>query len=348
MQFTAKELAERLDGLLEGNPDVVVRKLAKIEEADEESVSFIANPKYAVYLNTTKAGVLIVSKDFEASGTYHSVLVRVDDAYTSFTKLLNMFSGSDSKVSGVEPMAFVSQKAKLGKDVFIGNFSYIADDVEIGDNVQIYPNCFIGKGSKIGDNTRVFPNCTLYHDTIVGAHCHIHSGTVIGSDGFGFAPQKDGTFQKINQNGNVIIGDHVDIGANSTIDRATMGSTVIHKGVKIDNLVHIAHNVEIGENTVIAGQTGISGSTKIDKQCVIGGQVGFVGHLYIAPGSQFGAQSGINKSIKTPNKKWNGSPAVEYMDSLRLINHNRNLPEVEKRLRLLEDQLKSLLALKND
>lgn len=336
MQFTAKEIADLIGGVLEGDPTIKVSKLAKIEEADADSISFIANPKYLGFIHTTKAALLIVSKQLEIPGQTTATLLRVDDPYSSFSTLLNLYSKSSIDKIGIEPNNFISDTAVLGKDCYVASFVYISDGAIIGDNVKIMPGVYIGPNVRIGNDCILFANVSIQHNCEIGPNCILHPGVVIGSDGFGFAPQKDGTYSKVAQNGNVVIEENVEIGANSAIDRGTMGSTLIKKGVKLDNMVHIAHNAEIGENTVIAAQSGISGSTRLDRNVVVGGQVGFVGHLYIAAGSQFGAQSGVTRSLNEPNKKYNGTPVQEYMGSMRSNATIKRLPELEKRIQELE------------
>lgn len=342
MTLSAQKIASLLQGSLAGNPDTLVSKPAKIEEADSQSVSFISNPKYEQYAITTKAGILIVGEDFNYTDDINATLIIVKDAYTSFTKILELFVKNRNNKTGIEKTAYVATTAKLGNEVYVAGLAYISENAVIGNNVKIYPHVFIGENVKIDDNTTIFAGVNIYSDCMIGKNCTIHSGVVVGSDGFGFAPQEDGSYQKIPQLGNVQIEDDVEIGANTTIDRATMGSTIIRKGVKLDNLITIAHNVEIGEHTVIAAQTGISGSTKLGKNCIVAGQVGFVGHVTIADGSRFGAQSGIGKSIQEPNKAWFDSPAFEYHKSLKSRAIYRNLPEMEKRLKELEQLVKKL------
>jgi UDP-3-O-[3-hydroxymyristoyl] glucosamine N-acyltransferase len=339
MEITAKKLSELLNGSIVGNPDVVVRQPSKIEDATEDSVSFISNPKYEQYASVTRAGVLIVNENFHYTDDIRATLILVKDSYSAFTKVLELYHKSRFNKSGIEMPSYISPTASMGKEVYVGAFTYIGDNVKIGNHVKIFPQVYIGEDSVIGDHTIIFPGVKVYHESVIGNHCIIHSGVVIGSDGFGYAPAENGSYQKIPQLGNVIIEDNVEIGANTTIDRATMGSTIIRRGVKLDNLITVAHNVEIGENTVIAAQTGISGSTKIGKNCLIAGQVGFVGHIVIADGSRIGAQSGIGKSIKEPNKAWFDSPAFEYHKSLKSRVIYRNLPELEKRIQELERQI---------
>ncbi len=338
MQFSASEICNFLNGSLQGDPDIKIARISKIEEAKEGSISFIANPKYESYLYSTEASAIIVSKSLEVKEGLTATLIRVEDPYTSFSKLLTKFDTSE-KLKGISSQAFISGTAKIGDNVYIAPFVYIGDNVTIGDNTQIYPNCFLGDSASVGANTILNSGVNIYHDCKVGADCIIHSGAVIGSDGFGFAPQQDGTYEKVAQTGNVIIEDNVEIGANTTIDRATLGSTTIRSGVKLDNLVQIAHNVEIDQNTVVASQSGISGSTKLGKNCAIGGQVGFAGHLSIAPGTKIGAQSGIPADIKEPNKVWHGTPIQELKNELKSMVIYKKLPEMLKRIEELEKAL---------
>lgn len=340
MQITAKELSELLNGTVEGNPDVIVSQPAKIEEARSHEVSFIANPKYEQYAATTQAGVLIVSKDFTANGGVNATLIRVDDPYQSLSQLLAHFQQNVRSKVGIEQPCFVAESATVADDTYVGAFSYIGENAVISSGAKIYPNSYIGDGATVGANTIIHAGVKIYVGCRVGDNCVIHSGTVIGSDGFGFVPNAQGGFDKVPQTGNVVIEDNVEIGANCCIDRGTMGSTLIKKGVKLDNQIQVAHNVEIDEHTVIAAQTGISGSTKIGKYCMIGGQVGFVGHLTIADGSKINAKSGLSKSIKEPNKAWNGRPVIDYHKSLKSQAIFRNLPELEKRVRELEALLR--------
>lgn len=345
MQFTAKQISEFLNGSIDGNPDVGVTELSKIEDGKEGSLSFLSNPKYENFLYSTQASVVIVSKDFVPSQAYTSTLIRVDNPYSSFTILLDKYNeavNAQAAQSGINKLAFVHPSAKIGKNVFIDAFAYIAENVIIADGSKINTQTFIGSNSKIGENCTFFPGVKIYHNSIIGNRVMIHSNTVIGSDGFGFAPQKDGTYNKIPQIGNVIIEDDVEIGANTTVDRATMGSTIVKKGAKIDNLIQIAHNVEIGENTVLAAQSGVSGSTKIGANSVIGGQVGIAGHLTLARGTQIGAQAGLNFNITEENKQWHGSPAQPLRNWMRASVIFKHLPDVEKRINALEEELKRL------
>jgi len=339
MQFSAHQIATLVNGSLEGNPDVMVEQLAKIEDATAGSLSFLSNPKYEQYLYTTKASIVIVNQDLKLDKPVASTLIRVKNAYTAFSSLLQIYNKMRLDKTGVEQPVFIHPSAKIGKNVYIGAFTYIDKDVVIQDNSRIYPHVYIGENVNIGADTTLFPGVSVYFDCVIGERVIIHSGTVIGSDGFGFAPQDDGTYKKINQIGNVVIENDVEIGANTVIDRATMGSTIIRQGVKLDNLIQVAHNVEIGKNTVIAAQSGISGSTKIGENAVIGGQVGIVGHINIASGTQIQAQSGVNRTIADEGKKWSGTPAAPYNAQMRSQVVYSRLPELERRLEELEQLL---------
>jgi UDP-3-O-[3-hydroxymyristoyl] glucosamine N-acyltransferase len=349
MQFTALQIATLIKGKIDGDPDAKVSHVAKIEEATDGSLSFIANPKYEEYLYSTKASIIIINDSLELNQSVKTTLIRVKDAYSSFAFLLEKYNEiiSRSGKHGVEQPSYVSKTASMGKDVYIGAFTYIGENVIIGDKVQIYPGCYIGDNVVINEDSRIYAGVKIYDGCSLGSRVVIHSGTVIGGDGFGFAPQKDGSYKKVPQIGNVIIEDDVEIGANTTIDRATMGSTFIRRGVKLDNLIQIAHNVDVGESTVIAAQTGVSGSTKVGKNCIIGGQVGMVGHIHIADGTRINAQSGLSKSISTPNITLNGSPAFDYKSSLKSQAIFRNLPELHHRLLKLEETIEELTALLN-
>ncbi len=340
MKFSAKQIAEVLNGKIEGNHDITVDKLSKIEEGEEGSLSFLANPKYNQFIYGTKASIVIVNSDFVPEKEITATLIKVDDAYSAFAKLLEMYNEIKLNKSGVSKQAFISESAKTGKDIYLGEFAFIGENVEIGDNVKIYPQVFIGDNVIIGDNTTVFASVKIYSDCVIGKDCTIHAGVVIGADGFGFAPQNGKNYKKVAQIGNVIIEDLVEIGANTTIDRATLGSTIIRKGVKLDNLIQVAHNVEIGENTVIAALTGISGSSKIGKNCMIGGQVGITGHIEIADEVKIGAQSGISSSVRKKGAIILGSPAFDISKSRKSIIHYRNFDNIVKRLEDLEDKLK--------
>ncbi len=336
MKIKATQISEFLNGTLLGNPEVEVFKLSKIEEGGAGSITFLANPKYKHYIYTTNASVVVVANDFIPEQEINSTLIKVTDPYLAFTQLLEYYHKMRlMNKTGIESPAFISESAKIGKNVYIGAFAHIGDNVTIGDNVKIHSNTNIGENSTIGDNTLIYNGVNIYPETIIGQNCTIHSGVVIGGDGFGFAPQEDGSYKKVPQIGNVILEDDIEIGANSTIDRATLGSTIIRQGVKIDNLVQIAHNVEIGENTVIASQTGIAGSTKIGKNCTIGGQVGIVGHISIGNNVKIQAQSGIGRNLKD-NEVVQGSPALGYTEYNKSYVVFRKLPELAKRVNDLE------------
>ncbi|UPT70490.1 MAG: UDP-3-O-(3-hydroxymyristoyl)glucosamine N-acyltransferase [Flavobacterium sp. JAD_PAG50586_2] len=327
MKFTAAQIAGILEGEVVGNPDAEVFKLAKIEEGTEGSLTFLANPKYVNFIYTTAATITIVNNDFVPENELTTTLIKVEDAYQSFSKLLEYYNQVKLMKSGIEQPSVISENVTYGEQLYLGSFSYIGKNVSIGKNVKIYPNCFIGDNVKIGDNCIFFAGVKIYSETIIGNNCNFHSGCVVGSDGFGFAPTDNGTFNKIPQIGNVVIEDNVEIGANSTIDRATLGTTLIRKGVKLDNHIQVAHNVEIGENTVIAAQTGIAGSTKIGSNCMIGGQVGIAGHITIGNNVRVQAQSGIGKSI-ADGEVIQGSPAFNYGDYSKSYVHFRNLPKI--------------------
>lgn len=335
MKFTASQIAGILEGEVQGNPETTVHTLAKIEEGEAGSLTFLANPKYIPYLYTTKSSITIVNKDFTPEKEYTTTLIKVDDAYQSFTKLLTYYDQVKNDKSGIEQPVYIDESSSYGENIYLGAFSYIGKNVTIGKNAKIYPNVYISDNVTIGDNVSLFSGAKICSDSIIGDNCVIHTGVIIGSDGFGFSPNADGTFTKIPQIGNVILEDNVDVGAGTTIDRATMGSTIIKKGVKLDNQIQIAHNVEIGENTVIAAQTGIAGSTKIGKNCMIGGQVGIVGHISIGDNVRIQAQSGIGKNIKD-NEVLQGSPAMNYGDFNKSYVHFRNLPKIVKGINNIE------------
>jgi UDP-3-O-[3-hydroxymyristoyl] glucosamine N-acyltransferase len=338
MKFSAQQIAGMLGGQVEGNPEVLVDNLSKIEEGKPGTLTFLANPKYAHYIYETKASIAIVSNDFVAENALPSdlTLVRVADAYASFAKLLEAYNSLKKPQPSIHKASVIADTSSVGEGVHIAAF------VVIGENAKIGKGCIIHAGSVVGDNvilgegTVLYAGVKVYPDCTIGAHCTLHSGVVIGGDGFGFAPNSENNYSKVPQIGNVIIEDHVEVGANTTIDRATLGSTIIRRGVKIDNLIQIAHNVEIGENTVIAAQTGIAGSTKIGKNCMIGGQVGIVGHITIADGTKIAAQSGVGSEIKEPNTIVQGSPAFPIMDFKKSYVGFRKLPDMMKRLEDLE------------
>ena len=344
MTFSAAQIALLINGKIEGNPDAVVGSFGKIEEAKKNQLAFLANPKYEEYLYSTQASVVIINEALELKQAVNATLIRVPDAYSAFAVLLNKYQEMmRQQMHGLQEPVFIHETATLGDNVFVGAFTYISENVQVGNNVKIYPNVFLGNNVKISDNTILHPGVKIYHDCVVGKNVTIHAGTVIGSDGFGFAPQADGSNQKVPQIGNVIVEDDVEIGSNTSIDRATIGSTIIRKGAKLDNLIQIAHNVEVGANTVIAAQTGVSGSTKIGKNVQIGGQAGIAGHIQIADGVKINGQSGVSKSIKTPNAAVTGTNAYDYTAAMRSQAVSRRLPELEKRVTELEKLVQQLI-----
>jgi UDP-3-O-[3-hydroxymyristoyl] glucosamine N-acyltransferase len=345
MKFTVNQIATLLNGEVQGDDSLIISQLSKIEEGSNGDISFLANAKYEPFLYTTKATAVIVSKDFEPKKDFSTTLIVVENAYTAFTQLLEEYQKIlNFSKKGVEQPVFVGENTTIGEGIYQGAFSYVGKNCKIGTNVKIYPQVYISDNVSIGDNTILYAGVKVYENCVIGNHCVIHSGVIIGSDGFGFAPQADGTYKTIPQLGNVIIEDNVSIGSNSTIDCATMGSTIIRNGVKIDNLVQIAHNVEIGENTVIAAQTGVAGSAKIGKNCVIAGQVGINGHITIADGTKIGGQAGVSKSIKKEGVSKTGSPALELNDYLRAMAVFRKLPALEKQVQILEEQMEELIS----
>jgi UDP-3-O-[3-hydroxymyristoyl] glucosamine N-acyltransferase len=335
MEFTARQISDLLNGTIEGDETVKVSRLSKIEEAVQGSLTFLANPKYQSFIYTTQASLVIVGNDFVPEEPVSSTLIRVENAYGAFARLLEVYNQIKNDKKGIEQPSYIDSSVTIGTDVYIGAFAYLSKGVKIGNGVKIHPQVYIGENVHVGDNTTLFAGARVYSDCIIGAHCTMHTGVVIGADGFGFAPNSENSYQKVAQIGNVIIEDHVEIGANTTIDRATLGSTVIRKGVKLDNLIQIAHNVEIGENTVIAAQTGIAGSTKIGKNCMIGGQVGIVGHITIADGVKIAAQSGVGSSVLKSGEIIQGSPAFSIGDFKRSYVVFRKLPELDQKVREL-------------
>ncbi|MBT2162995.1 UDP-3-O-(3-hydroxymyristoyl)glucosamine N-acyltransferase [Zobellia barbeyronii] len=335
MVFTAGQIAGILEGELLGNSEVTVHKLAKIEEGEEGALTFLANPKYTSHIYSTKASITIVNKDFVPEHELKTILIKVDNAYEAFSKILEFYNEVKNNKTGIEEPVFKSETATYGDSFYLGAFSYLGNNVTIGDNVKIHPNVYIGDNVSIANNVTIFAGAKIYSETVIGNNCVINSGVVIGSDGFGFSPDKNGEYKKIPQTGNVILKDNVDVGAGTTIDRATLGSTIIHKGVKLDNQIQIAHNVEIGEHTVIAAQTGIAGSTKIGRRCMIGGQVGIVGHITIGDNVKIQAQSGIGRNIKS-NEILQGSPALNYGDYNKSYVYFKNLPKILNRIDELE------------
>lgn len=338
MKFTAEQIAGILEGTVVGDPNIEVTKLSKIEEGTQGSLTFLSNLKYKPYIYTTKASIAIVNTDFEPEKPIETTLIKVDDAYEGFSKLLEYYNQIKLNKLGIEQPSFISDSAKIGDNIYVGAFAYIGNNVEIGNNVKIFPNAYIGDNVTIGDNSIVFSGGKVYAECIIGKGCVINSGVIIGADGFGFAPNKTGGYSKIPQIGNVILEDDVDIGAGTTIDRATMGSTILRSGVKLDNQIQIAHNVEIGKNTVIAAQTGVAGSTKIGEHCQIGGQVGIAGHLIIGNNVKVQAQSGIGRNVKD-NEVLQGSPAFGYGDFNKSYVYFKNLPKLAKTINELEKKV---------
>lgn len=344
MQFSSAQIAALINGKVEGDSSAMVDSFGKIEEAKNGQLAFLANPKYEEYLYITGASVIIINENYELRQPVKACLIRVPDAYTAFATLLDKYQQlATQQLKGIQQPSHMGSGTKYGANVYVGTFSYIGDQVEIGENVKIFPNAFIGDRVKIGNNSIIHPGVKIYHDCILGNNVIIHAGTVIGSDGFGFAPQPDGSFKKVPQIGNVVIENDVEIGSNTTIDRATIGSTVIRSGAKLDNLIQVAHNVDVGSKTVIAAQAGVSGSTKIGSGVQIGGQAGLVGHIQVGDGARINAQSGVSKSVD-PGKAVTGSPAFDYTSALRSQAASRRLPELEKRVKELEQLIKQLLS----
>lgn len=344
MQFTAAQIAALINGKVDGNADVAVASFGKIEEAQQGQLAFLANPKYEDFLYSTKASVIIVNDNQELKQPVNATLIKVPDAYSAFATLLDKYQQiQQQQLTGIQQPVYMDATAKMGDNVFIGAFAYIGKEVVIGNGVKIYPNAFIGDNVTIADNTIIHPGVKIYHNCIIGKNVIIHAGTVIGADGFGFAPQADGSLKKVPQIGNVIIEENVEIGSNTCIDRATIGSTIIKAGAKLDNLLQIAHNVEVGHNTVIAAQTGISGSSKIGNNVMIGGQAGIAGHLTINDGAKINAQTGVGKNIK-PGVSVTGTPFDEFNKYMRNQAFVRSLPQMEKRLKELEELVKGLIG----
>ena len=343
MEFTVKQIAALLAGKVEGDENLKINQLGKIEESQAGQISFLSNLKYEPYLYTTQASAVIVDRYFEPKKPYTTTLIWVENAYIAFTQLLEEYQKTlKNSQQGVEQPSHVGENTQLGHSIYLGAYAYVGNGSVIGNNVKIYPQAYVGNNVQIGDDCVIHPGVRIYNNTIIGKNCVIFANAVIGSDGFGFAPQPDGTYRTIPQLGNVIIEDNVSIGANTTIDCATMGSTILRVGVKLDNLVQVAHNVEIGKNTVIAAQSGIAGSTKIGENCVMGGQVAVTGHITIADRTQIGGQAGVNRSIKESGKAINGTPAMNLKDHLRASAIFRKLPELDKKLDELEKRLNDL------
>jgi UDP-3-O-[3-hydroxymyristoyl] glucosamine N-acyltransferase len=349
MKFTALQIATHINGIIEGNENTSVNGFSKIEEGKEGDISFLANPKYEDHLYTTKASIIVVSNVLELKEPVAPTLIRVSDPYASFAKLMRYYQNLlSTNLVGIEEPSFIHPTATIGKNVYVAAFSYIGENAVVGDDSKIYPHSYLGSNVKVGSNTTIFAGVKIYHNCVIGNDVLIHAGTVIGGDGFGFAPQTDGRYKKIPQLGNVIVEDFVEIGANVCVDRATMGSTIIKKGTKLDNLVQIAHNVEVGENTVVAAQAGISGSTKIGNHVTIGGQAGIVGHIQIAEGAKINGQSGVSKSIRDKNTIVTGSPAFDFSSAMRAQAIFRKLPDLEKKIKELENLIEILIKEKEE
>ncbi len=342
MEFSALQIAGFIKGTIDGDPNVLVSSFSKIEEGKPGTLSFLSNPKYNQYIYETEASIVLVNNSFEAEKPIRATLIRVENAYESLALLLTLVEQSKPKKTGISTQAYISDTAQIGENAYIEPFVHISDGVVIGNNAHIYSNTHVGENVKIGNNVVLYSGVHIYQDCVLGNDCKLHSGVVIGSDGFGFAKSEDGIYNKIPQTGNVVLEDDVEIGANTVVDRATLGSTIIRKGVKLDNLIQIAHNVEIGEHTVIASQTGISGSTKLGKNCIIGGQVGFAGHITIADGTMFGAQAGQANSIEKPNQMFMGSPAFPLRDFQRSSIAFKSLPDLQKKVFELQRRIQEL------
>lgn len=342
MNFTAAAIAEFLGGTVDGDPKASIHDVSKIEEGRTGTLSFLANPKYEKYIYDTQSTIVIVNQDFQPSRNCPATLIRVKNAYESFASLLQLYEQSKPRKRGVSQLASIAESALLGKDLYIGDFAVVSEHATLADGVQVFPQVYIGDRVQIGEGTILHPGVKVYEGSEIGAHCVIHAGAVIGGDGFGFAPNQENNYQKVPQLGKVIIEDHVEVGANTTIDRATMGATILRKGVKLDNLIMIAHNVEVGENTVMAAQTGVSGSTRIGKNCMFGGQVGLIGHITIADGVKIAAQSGIPKSIRQEGAVVQGAPALEFGHYQRCYVVFKNLPALRNQITELERKVSDL------
>lgn len=340
MEITVKQLAALTNGQIEGDENVIINNFSKIEEAQTGSITFLANPKYSHFIYSTNASAVLVRKDFIPENPIKPTLIKVDDPYATLATLLNMVNSMKSKKQGIEANSFIAEGVEVPPTSYIGSFTYVSSGSKIGENTEIYPQCFIGENVKIGNNVKLYPGVKIYSDCVIGNNCILHAGVVIGSDGFGFAPN-NGEYTKIAQIGNVVIEDNVEIGANTTVDRATMGSTIIKRGVKLDNLIQVAHNVEIGENTVMAAQVGIAGSTKIGKNNMIGGQVGFAGHIKVGDFNMIGAQSGIPNTVGDNNRLM-GSPAVADKDFARQVVYTKKLADLNKEVSALKKKINEL------
>ena len=340
MEFSAKQIATFIQGEIVGDENATVHTFAKIEEGMPGAISFLSNPKYTSYIYDTQSSIVLVNKDFVPEQEVKTTLIKVDNAYESLAKLLNLYEQSKPKLTGISPLAFVAESAKIGKDVYIAPFACIGEDAEIGDHTVIHPHVTIGSGAKIGSNCIIYAHATVYHDCRIGNHCILHAGCVIGADGFGFAPTPEG-YEKIPQIGITILEDNVEVGANTCIDRATMGATIVHSGVKLDNLIQIAHNDEIGSHTVMAAQVGIAGSTKVGEWCMMGGQVGVAGHIHIGDKVNLGAQSGVPGSIKDGSQLI-GTPPMESKPYFKSAAIYRKLPDMYTELNVLRKELNEL------
>ncbi len=342
MNFTAAMIADFLNGTVEGNPEASVNDVTKIEEGRSGTLSFLANPKYEKYIHDTQSSIVIVNNDFKPQKSVEATLIRVENAYESFAALLRLYEQGKPKKSGISKLSSISESATLGKDLYVGDFTCISDHAALGNEVQLYPQVYIGENVKIGDRTILHPGVKVYEGCEIGADCVIHGGVIVGGDGFGFAPNQENNYEKIPQVGKVIIEDHVEVGANSTIDRATMGATILRKGVKLDNLIQIGHNVEVGENTVMAAQAGISGSTKLGKNCMVGGQAAFSGHLTIVDGVKIAGKAGVTKGIKIEGAKIMGAPAFDAGSFNRSTVIFKKLPELSGQIDALEKKVAEL------
>ena len=340
MEFSAKQIAEFIQGTIVGDENATVHTFAKIEEGIPGAISFLSNPKYTSYIYETQSSIVLVNKDFEPEKEINATLIKVDNAYESLAKLLNLYEMSKPKKTGIDPLAYIAPTAKIGNNVYIAPFACVGDNAEIGDNTSLHPHATVGSGAKVGSNCILYPNTTVYHDCRVGNNCILHAGSVVGADGFGFAPSPEG-YEKIPQIGIVILEDNVEIGANTCIDRATMGATIIRKGVKLDNLIQIAHNVEVGSHTVMASQVGVAGSTKVGEWCMFGGQVGVAGHIKVGDKVNCGAQSGIANNTKSGSTIM-GSPAFEVKGFMKSSAAFKKLPEIYLELNAMKKELEEL------
>ncbi len=340
MEFSAKQIAEYIQGVVVGDENATVHTFAKIEEGVPGAISFLSNPKYTPYIYETQSSIVLVNKDFVPEQEVKTTLIKVDNAYESLAKLLTLYEMSKPKKTGIDPLASIAPTAKVGKNVYIAPFACVEDGAEVGDNTTLHPHAVVGTQAKVGDNCTLYPHATVYHDCRVGNNCILHAGAVIGADGFGFAPSPEG-YEKIPQIGIVIVEDNVEIGANTCVDRATMGATVIRKGAKLDNLIQIAHNVEVGSHTVMASQVGIAGSTKVGEWCMFGGQVGVAGHIKIGNKVNFGAQTGVPGNVRD-GKTLMGTPAIDAKNFVKSSIYYKNLPDMAAQLNSLKKEIEEL------